>query len=157
MAGGEGVVDVHVPEHRQAARQAVVIPLLAGVEAQVLQQQHLAGPQLLDGMGGLVAHHLVGLGDGDAVEELAQPLGHRVQLQLGLRLALGASEVGHEHQPGAAFETVSEGRQGGADPAVVGHRAVRGLGDVEVHPDQQGLAFDVEVTNGAHGSLLGSW
>ena len=44
----EGVVDVDVGERRELPREAAVVLLLFGVEAQVLEQHHAAGLGLLD-------------------------------------------------------------------------------------------------------------
>ena len=47
-AAAEGVVHVEVGEAGQRLREGRVVRLLAGVEAQVLEQQQVARPQLVD-------------------------------------------------------------------------------------------------------------
>ncbi len=42
MRRGEGIVAVDVADRRQPPREPLVVLLLAGVEAQVLEQKHIA-------------------------------------------------------------------------------------------------------------------
>ena len=69
-----------------------------------------------------------------------------------LRLVvLRAAEVRHEQQPRTALPQLLDRRQRGADPSVVGHRAICQR-DVEVDADQAALTGDVaEVVERPHG------
>ena len=48
MCGREGVADVELAEARQRIGEVRIVGLLAGMEAQVLEQQHHARLQRLD-------------------------------------------------------------------------------------------------------------
>ena len=75
-------------------------------------------------------------------EELAEPLSHRRQGVLRVGLAAWTAEVGEHDQAGSGGQQVLQGREAGADPAVVGDpRAVER--DVEVGAHQDSLAVEV--------------
>ena len=63
MGGPKGVIDVHVGEFGQLARKAVVVLFFAGVKAEVLQQQDLAGLQVVGQLLDAVADAVVGEDD----------------------------------------------------------------------------------------------
>ena len=64
MRGAERVVHVHVAVGRERLRERRVVLLLLGVEAEVLEQQHLAGPEPPDGVLGPDAERVAGHGHG---------------------------------------------------------------------------------------------
>ena len=149
MGGGEGIVAVDVAQGGDAAGEVFVVGLFAGVEADVLQQQHLGGAGLL----GEVLGAVEGFDELDRVaegvfqrgDELAQ--GHAVD-----DLALGPAEMRQQHGLAALVE---DGLHGGHDPV-----DARGVGDlsvfhrhVDVDPGQDRLAVEVHIVEGfpAHG------
>jgi hypothetical protein len=59
--------------------------------------------------------------------------------------------VGEQHElRGALLEQLVERRDRRPDPGVVGDLAGVVQGDVEVHPDDDDLAADLEVVEGPH-------
>ena len=71
----------------------------------------------------------------------------RLGREFGDYLPLGSAHVAHQDDPRALFDEVADRGQGRSDPSVVGDLAVLVEGDVEVHPDQNPLAFDVQVSD----------
>ncbi len=157
----EAVGDEDVCERGELAGElgALVVGLggLAGVEAEVLEEQHLAVLERR-GLGlGVVADGVLGEDDVGA-EHLAEALRDRREGVLGLGGALGAAEVGADDDAGAGVGQALDRRGRGADAAVVGDgRAVER--HVEVGPDEDALAAQVpEVAGGLHaGCLFVSW
>ena len=144
----EGVGHVHVGHTGHLLGQLRVVLGLARLKAGVLQQHDLAALQG-GGLGlGVGAHH-VGGHDHVFAQQLAQPLGHRLQGQLGLHLALGLAQVGAGDDSRPLVQQVLDSGQGGADALVVGD-GVGGLvlRDVEVAAQEHLLAGDVNVLHG---------
>ena len=106
----ESVVDVAVAEGGQLAGQFLVALGLAGVEADVLEQHHLAALQLFGHSLGLAtAEEFLRELHGTAHEGL-QVLGHRLEGQLRLEATLlGAAEVGHDDDGGAILQQLLDG------------------------------------------------
>ncbi len=127
-----------VGERRHA--RAVVLAGLAGVEPDVLQHRDLAVGEPGDrGLRGLAD----GVGrEGDVLpEQLAEAGGDRAQGVAVLGRALRTAEVRRHDHPRPGLGQGADGRDAGADPAVVGDgRAVER--DVEVGADQDALALD---------------
>ena len=123
VRGAEGVVDVDVGVAGQRARERLVVGLLGRREAQVLQQRHRAGAQIVDHLAGAVAHRLVGQRDVGA-EQLRQPRGDRLERVLLVGLALGAPEVRGEDDPRPLLDRQLDGRQALPDAGVVRHLPV---------------------------------
>ena len=80
----EGVVDVHLREAGELPGEHGVVAGLLGVEAQVLEQQHLAGLERRGRLLGLGADAVVHGGHG-AAEQLGEALGHRPHAKLRRR------------------------------------------------------------------------
>ena len=60
VRGPEGVVDVEIAELGQTPREGGIVALLFGMEAHVLEQQHVAVAQLRNGVVGFLADAVVG-------------------------------------------------------------------------------------------------
>ena len=113
MRGAERVHREHVAQRRVAPRETLVVGLLPGVEAHVLQQRDLAVADLGRGV------EVVGHEPHGSVQQLAEARGDRGERARLVRLAFGrAPEVGHDHDAGAGAERVLERREGGADALV---------------------------------------
>ena len=102
VRGAERVVHVEVAQRARTTWRARVVLLLAGKEARVLEQQHVAvGERLRRGERG------VGVGLGAERHRLAEQLGEprrdRRERVLRLGLCLGAAEVREEHDARAAL------------------------------------------------------
>ena len=156
VRGAEGVVDVDVAEPGQALAErlhrgrigrllgAVLelhLRLLLDVEAEVLEQHHLARLQ-----GALRAGrfhrrpHAVGEERDLLAQDLGELVGNRLQGELRHHLPVGPAQMRHEHDRGALLERVLDGGERGQDALVVGDGAGHlVLRDVEVHPHQDAL------------------
>ena len=158
VGGAEGVVAVHVAQVREGFNVSVVVALLlAGVEAHVLEHQHLPGFQgpglgLRVGPGGVAGELHV------PAEQLTQLVGGGLQAELVIAFALGAPQVAHhDHRP-AAVEHVLDRRERHRHPPVVGDLARVVQRDVEVAAHQHFLAGQVEVGDGLLGHRAsGAW
>ena len=153
MGRTEGVVDVDVGQRGQLLGEGRIVGLFLGVEAQVLQQQHLAGFQLPGQLVGYFADAVRRKGDVDALAQLlaeqdTQPVNHRTQRILRIGLALGAAQVRGQNHFGLAPQCVIDGGQRGHDAGVVGDgRAVFGERHVEIDADEQPLVGQIDVAN----------
>ena len=132
--GAERIVDVGVGQIREPARECRIVRLLAGVEPQVLQQDH--------GVVGKFGGRRLRQRGHRSLEELGQPRGGRRQPELVPDLSLRPAQMRREHQRRAAIEELVQRRERGADAHIVGDRPVL-HGDVEVHPDEDAKARDV--------------
>ena len=103
MRRSERVVDVDVRVRGERRREARVVRLLLGVEAQVLEEQHLTRPEALDRVLRAEAQRV----PGDrhvAPQQLGQPLADRSQPEAVLDLAVGPAEMAGEDDRGARRE-----------------------------------------------------
>ena len=145
MRRAEGVVDIDLGQRGQRLGKGRIVGFFFGVEAQIFKQQHLAGFELARHLLGHFANavgrkgHVDGLAE-FLVEQLAQPVDHRAQRILRIRLALGAAEVRSQNDLGLVPEGVIDGGQRGHDAGVVGDgRAVFSERHVEVDADEHPL------------------
>ena len=140
VTGAERVVDVHFAQLREPLRQlqpqgvlrgrellvrvllGLVDDVLALVEADVLQQEHLAVRQLRHRGIDLRPQHLRHERDRPP-QKLAHPFGHGLERELGVfgRVARRPPEVAGHNGPAALLEDVLERGQEHANPAVVRH------------------------------------
>jgi len=150
VGGAEGVVDEHVTERGEALAELLDIrligldlfalgvlaaALLFGVEAQVLEEHNAAVGGFVDGLLGSFADAVIGEGDLLAAEELLELGNNGLEGVLGVDLAVGAAEVGHQDDGfGAILDSVLDGGEGAGDTLVVGDLGVGLLveGNVEV-------------------------
>lgn len=106
--------------------------LLLGVETQVLEENDLATGGLVNGLLGLSTDTVVSEDDALA-EKLLEHRDDGLQAVLGVDLAVGAAEVGHEHNGlGAVLNGILDGGKGTNDTLGVGDVLVFIEGDVEV-------------------------
>jgi hypothetical protein len=119
----EGIVHVDIAEVGHLPCQAVIVPLLPGVEAGVLEQDHRPGLDPVERLSRGLPRRLLDETDRLA-KQLLQAYRHRLQRVLGLRLALRAPEVGEQDRGGTGFQEGPQGRKGGPDAAVVADPAL---------------------------------
>ncbi|HLO68187.1 MAG TPA: hypothetical protein VK188_14275 [Holophaga sp.] len=147
VGGAEGVVHVGVREAGQGLGELLLVLRLALVEAQVLQQQHLARLQ----GGGLGLHLLAGHAGGQrhVQAQALQVRGHGGHAELGLEtFALGSAQVGAEDDGGAAVQQVAEGGEGLGDAGRVLDDAFL-EGHVQVRAQEDPVAFHINVPEGS--------
>ena len=152
VGGAEGVVDVAVAEGGQLAGQVFPTLGLFGIEADVLEQHHLATLQLLGhGLGHTAAEQLLGELDG-TVHERLKILGHRLESQLGLEATLlGTAEVCHDDDGGTVVEQLLDGGHRLAHAGIVGDVFVLVHRDVEVYTQQHLTACEIDIFDTFHG------
>ena len=102
VGSAEGVVDVDIGELRERGRELRVVGRLARVEAQVLEQQHVAVAQLADGLLG-DRPDAVGRPHHGPAEQDGQVLAHGLQRGGGVGLALRPAEVRAQDHARAAL------------------------------------------------------
>ena len=151
VRAAEGVVDVDVAQRGELLGEGRIVGLLFRVEAEVLQQQGLAGLELLRHLQRDVADAVGREGDvlrdvEHLLQQLAQARDQRAQAHGLDRLALGPAEVRAENDLGLVAQRVLDGRQRLADASVVGDDAVLQR-DVEVHADKHALVGKIQITN----------
>ena len=119
MAGSEGVVDVEIGEFAQLGREAGVVLLFAGVEAQVLEEEKAAfgdRVRLGDdvGAGAVLAPCDFGL------RQLRELLAHRRERVLRFALPFRAAEVRGDHDERSGVAKESQRRERLLDARRVG-------------------------------------
>ncbi len=147
-ARAEGVVHVDVRQLAERGRELIVVLGLARLEADVLEQQHPARLQAIDGCVGARSDDVVGEVD-VRTGQLGQTRRDRRQREGGVGRALGPSEVAREDHLRAAAAQVLDRRQRRADASVVGDRAVLDR-DVEVDADEHAAPVDVDLVEALH-------
>jgi hypothetical protein len=101
VAGAEGVVAVGIAVRRELPGEGGVALLLGLVEAEVLEQEDLAGLHGPHAGRGLLIDAVARWERDGAAQELGEAVGAGLERELGLdTLALGTAQVGH--QDGAA-------------------------------------------------------
>jgi len=143
MRRPERVVDVDVGHVGQRLGEAGVVPLLLRVEAQVLEQEQVAGTQLADRdldprAKGVTGHPHV------AAEQQAEPIRDRLEAQRVVDLALRPAEVAGQDHRRASLEEIADGGQAGPDAGVVGDPPIVER-DVQVGPQEDPLAPNVDI------------
>ena len=158
VGGAEGVVDVDVREFSQGAREVGVVAGLPRLEADVLEDQQLTVAQPLGERAHVLAHDVRGERDAGAGQQLAQARGHGRERETGNAPALGAVQVGDQHEPCAAGAQLFDRRQRRADAGVVGDLdrplGADGERDVEVHAHQHLPAPHLQIVESPHACPL---
>ncbi len=157
VRAAEGVVDVDVAERRELLGEGWIVGLFFGVEAQVFQQQGLAGLKLARHLLRDFADAVGREGDilarlEDVIEQEAQAGDQRPQAHGFDRLALGPAEVRAEDDLGLVAQGVLDGGQRLADAGVVGDDAVLQR-HVEVDANEHTLVREVEIPDRKFGHM----
>ena len=151
MRAAEGIVDVDVAQRGELLGEGGIVGLFLRVEAEVLQQQGLAGFELLRHLERNVADAVGREGNvfrdvENLLQQNAQAGDERPQAHGLDRLALGPAQVRAEDDLGLVAQRVLDGGKRLADASVVGDDAVF-QGDVEVHADEHTLVGKIQITN----------
>ena len=150
VGGAKGVEDEDVAVRSERLGDLGVVLLLALVEADVLENEDLAGLESLDSGSGLLA---VRVGDEGHIKagKLGELGGDGLEGELGLEAgAVRTAEVAHEDDAGVVVDQVLDGREGSVDAGGVTDNAVLDR-HVEVDADEDALAVDVDVADGLLG------
>ncbi len=140
----EPIGDQHIAELREFGRESrtggVVLRGLPRVEPQVLDDDDSA---VLEGLHGVLRRlaDRVACERDRGTEQLGQALGHRLQAVLRVGRAVRPPEVRAHDDAGARIDECVEGRQRGADTAIVRDDPVP-QGDVEITTDDDALALE---------------
>ena len=143
MRDRERIVDIDVAQRRQLIGEGRIALLLAGVEAQVLQERHAAVLQRVDDGMGKAADAVGGEPHLDAPQRLRQRFADRGEAHRVLRLALGPAEMRQHDDLRTLADQLLERRGRSLDPGRVRDLAVVHR-HIEVDPDQDALAPNVE-------------
>ncbi len=146
MRRRKGVVDVDVAQGRELVDEACLVLLFFLVEAEVLEQQHVAVLERTHGILGGDADAVVGEGDGLA-DRLGKRLDQRLQRHPRHALAIGPAEVAEHDHPGPLVGEFLQGRRGALDAHRIAHLAVLHR-HVEVDPHEDALAGHGEAVDG---------
>ena len=129
------------------------------MKTQILQQQHLAGLKLLRHLLGFradairrEAHVLIGIHI--FIQQHAQPFGDALQAHLRIGFSLGPSQMRGQNHVRFLFERVLDGRQSLADTRVIADESIFSERDIEIHADEEALAFQIEIADGELGHKL---
>jgi len=154
MGGAECVVDVQVRQVSQRLGELGIVRFLVPVEAEVLEQDQLAGTELADRVVHAGTERVAGHAH-RASQQLRQPIRDGLEPEGIVDLALGTAEVAGQNHAGTALQQIADGGQAGANARVVGDPAVIQR-DVQVGAQEDPLAGDVDVANRLllEGSLL---
>ena len=123
------------------------------MEAQVFEEQHLAGLELARHLGRDLADAIGREGDVEGIadvviEKHAQAVDDRTQAVFRVGLALGTAEMRGEDHLGLMSERVLDGRQRLADAGVVGDLgSVFAKRDIEINADEDVLVLQIEVAD----------
>lgn len=119
--------------------------LLLGVEAQVLKKDDLAARGLVDGLLNVFADRVIG--EDDVAAEQFLQLGHnRLQTELGVLVAIGTAEVGHQNNGlSAIVDSILDRGQSTNNTLGVGYRGVVLLVEGYVEVNLQSNRVSVEV------------
>jgi hypothetical protein len=153
VAGAEGVVDEDFGEGGEGFGEGGLALGLFGMEAEVLQQEDVAGLEVL-GEGLDLGADAVGGADDFPAGEFGEALTDGTHAKTFDDLTLGTAEVGHEDDAGVLLVKVANGGKGGFDPGVGADPAFLIQGDVEVHPDEDAPFLNLEIFELLHGKSL---
>ncbi len=153
MGTAEGVIDIQVAKFCQLLCEGWIVLLFFRMEAQVLQQQHLAGLQHAHHFLRSLSHAVWGETDiyrlAEAMsEKLTQAIDDRAQAHLGIWLSLGTAEMRSQNHFGAVTNGVFQRGQRLTNARVIHDlSAIFRERDVEVYTDEDVLMFQGKISN----------
>jgi hypothetical protein len=144
----EGVIYVSISQSSKRRRKLGVVLRLTGLEADVLEQQHLARLERV------CSCLLCRPGDTSRqgnrpTEQVAQPIRNWPQRKGLVNLALRTPQMRTDDDRSTCIKQVLQGRQRSPDSGVVADYAVAQR-DVQVSTYEDGLALDAQITNVPH-------
>ncbi len=165
MCGAEGIVHIYVGIRSQSLRKffltffhfllggfvggvffvnAYGLAFFFGIEAEVFEQEHLAGLEGGSHVGG-------GSAVGSELHVGAESLGYGflnlAERHFGVHFAFGLAHVAHDNERTAVFEDFLKGGESAADTGVVGDVSVLVQGHIEVNAYDGFMAIEVEVVD----------
>ena len=144
MRGGERIVDVEISEPCEGIGEGGIVRLLARVEAQVLQQRHIAGRKRSHGGLRLLTDAIGDEAHREAAECMRKRLDEGAQRHRHHGLALGPAEVRGDDDPRAALCELAQGWRHPVDPRGIAHRAFAHW-HIQVHPNEDALTGDLDI------------
>jgi hypothetical protein len=152
MGGAESIVDKHVAQAGELAREARIVGLFFRVKPHVLEQHDVTRADRAD--------RVLGRGS-DAIstertrgtQYLGDAISYGLERQIQNSLAVRPPQVRQEHHLCAVLAQIPQRWQGSPNAGVVGHAVVLHR-YVEIDADQGGLAAPVHVANGAEATHL---
>ena len=154
VSASEGVIYIDVAKAGELSREVDVVGFFSGVEAQVLQQQHLPRFQLACHLGGHVAHAIRGKGNVDrftqrVIQQRPQPVYHRPQAVFGIGFSFGTTQVrSHDHFSVMAQRVLERG-QGLFNPRIVENlQTAVGERYVEIDAHKEVFVVQLQVADG---------
>ena len=152
----EGIVDEYIGEVGEGGGEFGVVGFLAGVEAEVFEEEDVARGKGLGLGSNPIADYGVCHLDRSA-DEVGEASGDGGEPELAVHLSLGPTHVGAEDKARAPVQEELEGGEGGSDAAIVEDCAGLGVqGDVEIDPDKDSLAVHVYLIDCFLGHSQGS-
>ena len=147
VGAAEGVVDVDVAERGELFCEGGVVGLFFGVEAEVFEQERLAGFEVGGHLAGNCADAVgrecyVLVVAEDVIEQAAKVSDEGAKAHGLDGFAFGAAEVRTEDDLGFVAEGVLDGGESLADAGVIGDDAVL-EGNVEVDTDEDALVGEI--------------
>ena len=143
VRGRKGVIDIKVAERGEALGELAIVFLLALVIPDVLEHGDLAGLKRIDHALRVIARRSGGEADRDPRHQLLHLGSDRTERSVRSRLALGAPEMGQNHDPTSLARNLSDGRQDAGQSGRVGNDPVLDR-HVEVDADQHALALNID-------------
>src|SRR5579863_5601468 len=161
MRGPESIVHIEVSETRQLLGELFVIGFFLRVKTEILQKQGLSFFQLASDLLGFRTDAFGRESDvlttrQFLIEKHAQALGHRLETQHAVGLALGTAEVGSKNEPRAVTQGVFNGWERFSDAGIVHDPAVL-HGHIEIDAHENAVIVDSEIADGklGHYGFLG--
>ena len=151
MGHAKAIAHEHVRQGRQGLGEIGVVLLLLFMEAEVLQEKDVAGLQGVHCSFYAGACALIN-GEHFLLKQLRQAMQHGGQSHILHHLAPGSAQVRAKDDSSPLLLKVLNGRNGGADAAVVRYPTIL-HGHVEVRPHKNAFAADLHVS---HALLLHS-
>src|SRR5215475_11487086 len=144
MRAAERVVYIRLFPAREFMREIAIVGFFLRMKAQILQQDCVAGLKRRDHSSGHIADtirtqsHL-------AIQNLGQIFAHRLEAQFRTAF-LRTSQMRTKHRHRAMLEDIANRIEAGVNSRRVGDLSL-GQRDIEIAPDQNSLAFKLQLGN----------